>query len=137
MHEGRGQKVRLFGVDCPERHQDFGQRAKKETSALVFGKEVTVLTQGNDLYGRTLGVVELNDGRTLNHLLIQRGMCWWYERYAPNDIRAKKLEESARKEKLGLWEMPHPIPPWEFRKVTKAKAVLKGAGTDKRRGFGN
>ena len=134
MHEGRGEKVRLYGIDCPEKNQDFEQRAKKETSALVFNKEVKVLTQGNDRYGRTLGIVELNDGRSINHLLIERGMCWWYKRYAPNDIHAKKLEESARKEKLGLWVMPNAVPPWEFRKVAKAKDVRKDAG--KGRGFG-
>ena len=135
MHKGRGEKVRLFGIDCPEKNQDFGERAKKETSALVFGKDVTVFMQGYDRYGRMLGIVGLKDGQTVNHLLIQRGMCWWYERYAPNDIQAKNLPVGARKEKLGLWEMPNPTPPWEFRKVAKAKDVRKDAGA-KSRGFG-
>lgn len=57
MRSGRAVKVRLEGIDCPERGQDFGTRAKQGASDLVFGKTVTVEVTGEDRYGRTLGFV--------------------------------------------------------------------------------
>lgn len=58
MHNGRAEKVRLHGIDCPEKGQAFGQRAKQFTSALVFGKEVTVTVHDSDKYGRTIDEVK-------------------------------------------------------------------------------
>src|SRR5205809_3843723 len=66
MHNGKAERIRLSGIDCPEKGQAFGQRAKQFTSALVFGKEVTVAVQDSDKYGRTIGEVKLLDGRVLN-----------------------------------------------------------------------
>ena len=65
MHNGKAERIRLSGIDCPEKGQAFGQRAKQFTSALVFGKEVTVAVQDSDKYGRTIGEVKLLDGRVL------------------------------------------------------------------------
>src|SRR2546422_9117216 len=85
MHNGRAEKIRLHGIDCPEKGQAFGQRAKQFTSTLVFGKEVTVTVQDSDKYGRTIGEVTLLDGRVLNHELVKAGLAWWYRKYAPED----------------------------------------------------
>jgi Staphylococcal nuclease homologue len=68
LHGGRAEKIRLNGIDCPEKLQAFGQRAKQFTSKLVFGKEVTVNTFGHCKYRRTIGEVILPDGRMLNRL---------------------------------------------------------------------
>src|SRR5256886_10073124 len=59
MHNGKAERIRLSGIDCPEKGQAFGQRAKQFTSALVFGKDVTVQVLGHDKYGRTIGEVTL------------------------------------------------------------------------------
>jgi len=61
-------KIRLYGVDCPESHQDYGQKAKEFTSGLVFGQNVEVKVMDTDRYGRTVSVVTVgtiilnNDG---------------------------------------------------------------------------
>jgi micrococcal nuclease len=56
MHGTRAEKVRLNGIDCPEKRQAFGQRAKQFTSKLAFGKDVTMKTSGHDKYGERLGM---------------------------------------------------------------------------------
>jgi micrococcal nuclease len=114
MHDGRAEKIRLNGIDCPEKRQAFGQRAKQFTSKLAFGKDVTVKSFGHDKYGRTIGDVILPDGRILNQELIKAGLAWWYEKYS-KDMVLRDQEVKARTAKLGLWVYPDPVPPWEWR----------------------
>jgi endonuclease YncB( thermonuclease family) len=105
----------LSGIDCPEKGQAYGTRAKQAASALVFGKEVTLQTHGKDKYERTIGDVLLPDGTNVNHELVKEGWYWWYRKYAPQDAELEKLEKEARDAKNGLWAEPTPIPPWEWR----------------------
>lgn len=115
MHLGRSERVRLYGVDCPEKNQDYGTAAKKFTSQMVFGATVTVEYRGEDRYGRTLGWVVAPDGRVLNVELVKAGMAWWYREYDPRDTVLERAEQQARAAKRGLWSRENPIPPWEFR----------------------
>ncbi len=115
MHDGQPEKIRLWGIDCPEKTQAFGQKAKQKTSELAFGKNVTVNKKDTDRYGRTVGEVILPDGSSLNKELARTGFAWWYRRYDPHDHAFARLEASAKAEKLGLWADPNPIPPWEYR----------------------
>ena len=114
MHGTRAEKIRLNGIDCPEKRQAFGQRAKQFTSKLAFGKDVTIKTFSHDKYGRTIGDVILLDGRILNQELIKAGLAWWYEKYSRNTM-LRDLEAEARTAKHGLWVYPDPIAPWEWR----------------------
>ena len=82
-HAGRAERIRLNGIDCRERRQAFGTRARQFTSCLAFGKEVTVRVTGRDRYGRTLADVTLPDGTDLNHELVRAGYAWWFRKYAP------------------------------------------------------
>lgn len=107
-------KIRLHGIDCPEKSQDFGNVAKEFLSTLVFGKTVSVKKLDTDRYGRTIGMV-LIDSVNVNEELLKAGLAWHYKYYDKSLLWAK-LEETARKEKKGLWSMPNPIPPWDFRK---------------------
>jgi micrococcal nuclease len=116
LHNQRPERIRLSGIDCPEKGQAFGQRAKHAASALAFGKEVTLLTHGLDKYGRTLADVLLPDGTNANFTLVKDGWCWWYRKYAPGDIVLEGLETAARAGRKGLWADPQPVPPWEWRK---------------------
>lgn len=116
MRDGRGEKVRLHGVDSPEKSQAYGQRAKQFTSSLVFGKTVTVEIQDRDRYGRTVGTVVLPDGRSLNMELVRAGLAWWYRKYAPRASQLRALEAEAREAKRGLWADPSPVPPWSYRR---------------------
>ena len=107
-------KVRLNGIDCPEKGQPFGARAKRFTSELAFGKPVTVRPFGKDRYGRVLGDVVLPDGRVLNQELVAAGMAWHYTQYSKDETLAR-LERQARAAGLGVWSEARPVAPWEFR----------------------
>jgi endonuclease YncB( thermonuclease family) len=113
-------KIRLYGIDCPEKSQDFGNRAKQFTSGMVFGKAVQVLVEDTDRYGRTVGTVMIN-GKTLNEELVKAGFAWVYSQYCKKPIcnQWKGYEETARNAKIGLWSQPNPTPPWEFRHGAK------------------
>ncbi len=119
LHTGKAERIRLHGIDCPEKKQAYGQKAKHAASALVFGKEVTLHTFGKDKYGRTIGDVLLPDGTNVNQELVKEGWCWWYRKYAPGDTMLERLESEAREAKKGLWVEPNPVPPWEWRKRSR------------------
>ena len=116
LHTQHPERIRLSGIDCPEKAQAFGQKAKHAASALAFGKEVTVQTHGHDKYKRTIGEVILPDGMNLNQELVKQGWCWWYRKYATGDTVLEGLETEAREARKGLWVEPTPTPPWEWRK---------------------
>ena len=116
LHRQRPERIRLSGIDCPEKGQAFGKRAKHAASDLTFGREVTLQTFGKDKYGRTLGDVFLLDGTNVNQELVKQGWCWWYRKYAPEDTVLEGLENEAREGRKGLWADLHPVPPWEWRK---------------------
>jgi micrococcal nuclease len=120
MHNGKGEIIRLYGVDCPEKNQDFGTKAKQFTSGMVFGKVVDVEPVVTDRYGRTVGLVKI-DGKYLSEEIIRAGLGWVYTRYCDKSFCSswKKLEEQARQNKTGLWSIPNPTPPWEFRRGKK------------------
>ena len=119
LHSNRAERIRLNGIDCPEKGQAYGKKAKQATSALVFGKQVTLQTFGKDKYGRTIADVLLPNGTNVNHTLVKDGWCWWYRKYAPGDTELETLEKSAREAKKGLWVDSAPIPPWVYRKANR------------------
>ena len=83
MRHGKAVKVRLYGIDCPESHQDYGMKAKKFASSLAYGREVGVIYKDKDRYGRIIGDIILPDGRSVNQELVREGFAWWYRQYAP------------------------------------------------------
>ena len=116
LHDQHPERIRLSGIDCPEKGQAYGQKSKQAASALVFGKEVTLQTHGKGRYRRTLADVLLLDGTHVNHELAKHGWCWWYRKYAAGNAELEKLESEAREAQRGLWADPHPVPPWEWRR---------------------
>jgi micrococcal nuclease len=115
LHNGKAERIRLNGVDCPEKKQAFGQKAKQFTSSLVFGRTVVVVPIDKDRYKRLVGDVVLPDGVNLSYELVKAGLAWWYRKYS-DDVILAVLELEAQLERRGLWTDPHPIPPWEWRK---------------------
>ena len=113
-------KIRLYGVDCPESHQDYGSKAKEFTSGLVFGKEVSVKVMDTDRYGRNVGVVNVGS-MVLNEELLKNGMAWYYAQYCKSSFCSQwsQYQEEAKNRKAGLWSMSNPTPPWEFRRAGK------------------
>ena len=120
MHNGSAERIRLWGIDCPEKRQPFGTRASQFTGDLAFGKDVKVLVHDVDRYGRTVGEVILPDGRSLNRELVRAGLAWWYQHYAPYDRELERLEAAARAARRGLWADKDPVPPWEWRRERRA-----------------
>jgi len=112
-------KIRLAGIDAPEKQQAFGNRSKESLSDMVFDKTVNVETEKRDRYGRQIGKVLVN-GQDVNLAQIERGMAWFYRQYqreqSPNDRRLyEAAEDAAKAGKRGLWRDTEPVPPWDFR----------------------
>jgi micrococcal nuclease len=107
-------RIRLHGIDCPEKGQDFSNVAKEFLSNYVFGKTVSVNEMDVDRYGRTIGMVVV-DSVNVNEKLLEAGLAWHYTYYDKNPAWTK-LEHEAKNKKLGLWSLPNPIPPWDYRK---------------------
>jgi micrococcal nuclease len=118
LKDKRPVRIRLFGIDSPERDQDFGTRARQFTSNKVFRKTVEVVPVEKDQYRRLVAKVYIN-GKYLNQMIVAEGFAWWYKRYAPKDVDLKEAENEARSSKKGLWSHPKPIPPWKFRRQNK------------------
>jgi len=118
-------KIRLSGIDAPEKKQPFGSRSKESLAELAFDKKVNVETSKRDRNGRQIGKVLVN-GRDVNLVQVERGMAWFYREYqrelASNDRRLYEAAEVAAKaEKRGLWHEPDPVAPWEFRHAKRAR----------------
>ena len=107
-------KIRLAGIDTPEKKQPFGNKAKQALSNLAFQKQALVEIAAKDRYGRTIGVVFV-DGLNVNAELVKQGMAWVYRKYT-DDERLYVLESEAKQAKRGLWLDKNPIPPWEWRR---------------------
>ena len=107
-------RIRMNGIDCPERKQAFYQSAKNALAGYIFNKEVKLVTTGRDRNKRIIATVYY-DGTNINLAMIQNGYAWHYKKYSTDSVYAK-AEQQARIAKKGLWRMDHPIAPWDFRK---------------------
>ena len=116
LRDGRQVKVRLYGIDSPEKGQAFGQQAQGLTAALVAGRQVDVEQKDVDRYGRIVGLVEVN-GQSLNELIIQNGYAWVFAEYCNEKFCDDwvRLEGTARQQKKGMWQDSVVVPPWEWR----------------------
>ena len=122
-------KIRLYGIDAPEKSQAFGQKSKQHLSSLVFGKDISVKVHNTDRYGRTVGTVFI-DGRDVNLEMLKAGLAWHYKYYDSTPAYAA-AESAARAAKLGLWQDKNPINPYEFRKGnTRAQPEEVGSVTN-------
>jgi endonuclease YncB( thermonuclease family) len=119
LHKKHPERIRLSGIDCPEKGQPFEEKAKHAMSALVLGKEVKVQIHGKGKDRHTLADVVLSDGTNVNKMLVAEGWCWWYPKYALQNRELKRIESEARVGKRGLWADPYPVPPWEWQKWRK------------------
>ena len=113
-------KIRLQGIDAPEKAQAFGEKSKQSLYDMVHGKTVQVSFTKNDKYGRIVGKVFL-DTQDICHQQIKSGLAWHYKKYQdeqPEKDRSaySTSELTAKNQQLGLWSEPQPIPPWDYRK---------------------
>lgn len=112
-------KIRLQGIDAPEKKQAFGTKSKELMGEKVAGQEVVVTWTEKDRYGRVLGEVMIGT-RHINLEMVQEGMAWHYKQYSKSKELAA-AEDEARMAKKGLWADKEPVPPWEFRKQEREK----------------
>jgi len=116
LKDGQTEIVRLAEIDCPEKAQAFGKRAKQFTAELCFGKYVKLRGDNKrDQYKRIVATIIIDDTLNLNSELLKAGYAWHFKRYSNNSEYAL-LEETARQQRIGLWAGPNPVAPWEWRK---------------------
>lgn len=108
-------RVRLVGIDCPERGQPFSARARRFTSELVLGRDVRIEEDGRDRYDRILGRVFVGP-RDVNRALVEEGLAWRYERDGDGDPALADAERAARAARRGVWSTSNPVPPWQWRR---------------------
>lgn len=121
LMDGKEQTVRFAHIDCPEKKQPFGKKAKQFVSDLSFGTYVTLIVDDKnkyDRYQRIIAEIILEDGRNLNKELVKNGLAWHFKKYSDNEEYAQ-LENKARINKIGIWSEANPIPPWDWRKPKK------------------
>lgn len=118
-------RVRICGIDAPERRQPFGDASKRRMSGLVYLEPVVVLYRKTDRYGRIVGAVR-QDGMDVGLALIQQGLAWHYKAYQSEQTLIDRFlygraERQARSDRKGLWSQPESIAPWEFRRSGRAQ----------------
>lgn len=119
LTEGKNQfRIRLNGIDAPEKGQDFYRVAKDRLSQLLAGRTVRIKSSGKDKYGRLIADVYLEDNRWVNLELVNNGLAWHFKKYSSNS-QLHAAEQAARAARVGIWSQPNPIAPWSFRSRKK------------------
>ena len=111
-------KVRLYGIDAPEKKQDYGKKSTRLLKKLIDNETVQVVVTGKDKYHRKIGKIFF-EGQYINLVMVQNGAAWWYKKYAKKDVEFKMAEKWAKESKIGLWEKKKPVAPWKWRKKHK------------------
>ncbi len=112
-------KIRLYGIDAPERTQDYGRNATRALeSALEPYNEIDIVIRDKDRYGRIVGEI-FAGGSNINLIMLLEGHCWHYKKYS-KEASYSEAEVKAKGNNLGLWANSLSIPPWEFRRAVKS-----------------
>lgn len=114
LKEKQQYKIRLAEIDAPEKNQDFGTTSRQNLSDLVYRKNVTIQYDQKDRYGRIIGYITVG-GKDVNKEQLSKGMAWFYTDYGKRRDY-KEVSAIAKSNKIGLWQKPNPIEPWNFRK---------------------
>ena len=117
-------RIRVAGIDAPEKKQAFGQRSKMSLGDLAFGLPATADCRESDRYGRSVCVVTVQ-GRDVGLEQVRNGLAWWYRKYSKTQTPQERAEyeageDYAKGRRLGLWADPVPAPPWDWRKARKS-----------------
>lgn len=121
---GERVRVRLFGIDAPEKDQDFALPARKKLTRLVYDKQIRVEVQDMDKYGRYVGKVYAG-ARYVNRFMLKEGLAWLYRHYAAGDELLAEAESRARAAARGIWSSVSPLRPRKFRS-NKGNAAKEG-----------
>ncbi len=118
MMRGQKVKVRIHGIDAPERNMPFYKASKNYLADLIGNRQVMLTLVEKDRYGRWVARVRLTDKTDVGSKMVAAGMAWHFTRYS-SDRKMASLQKKARAAKLGLWRDPKPMPPWEVRKTRR------------------
>jgi endonuclease YncB( thermonuclease family) len=127
----RQHRIRLDGIDAPERTQPYGQRARQSLAQLAYGRAAIVNCPKVDRYGREVCRVTI-DGVDVGLEQIRRGLAWHYVKYAHEQravdrARYAQAESEARARSAGLWSFEDPVPPWDYRRGERAELSPNGS----------
>jgi endonuclease YncB( thermonuclease family) len=116
-------KVRIAGIDAPEKVQAFGSRSQSNLGQMAFQKQATADCPKRDRYGRLICKVFV-DGQDVGLRQITDGMAWWFQKYgkeqSPEDRAAyEQAETMAKIRRVGLWTDTNPTPPWDWRHIRR------------------
>ena len=114
LPDGERVRVRLYGIDAPEKDQDFALPARKKLTRLVYDKPVRVEVQDIDKYGRYVGKVYAG-ARYVNRFMLKEGLAWLYRHYAADDAVLAEAEARARAAARVIWTTASPLRPRIFR----------------------
>ena len=114
-------RIRMYGMDAPEKTQDYGSESRQALEKLVAGKNLSVEVKNKDRYGRTVAIIYA-DGKNVNEEMVKTGNAWWYQEYAKKDAQFEEYQENAKQKKLGLFSRKGYTEPWNYRKEKKAAA---------------
>ena len=112
--KGKEIKIRLVEIDAPEMDQPFGVESKRFLKKLIENKKVTLISEGKDRYGRTLGELFVNKDN-LNETMVKSGFAWVYDRYVKSPL-LYSYQDEAKSKNLGIWQSENPIAPWVWRR---------------------
>ena len=112
---GQNYRIRLFGIDAPEKGQDFYQKSKDRLGQLCKEGPINIKIRNKDYFGRWVADAYSFKGEFINQTMIKDGLAWHFTKYS-KDPTLKKLESDARDSLLGIWSIKDPTPPWEYRK---------------------
>jgi micrococcal nuclease len=115
---GQNYRIRLFGIDAPEKGQDFYQKSKDRLGQLCKEGPILIKIRNKDYFGRWVADAYSVKGDFINQAMVKEGMAWHFTKYS-KDPTLKKLERDARDAKIGIWSIRDPIAPWDFRKSKK------------------
>lgn len=114
-------KIRLEEIDAPEMDQPYGLKSKQLLSLLTDKKLVYLKVSGNDKYNRVLATIYDENMRNINLIMVRMGMAWAYKGYV-KDPAYFEAQQLAQQQKIGLWQDPDPIAPYDWRKQPKANS---------------
>jgi len=115
IRNGIQTRIRMEGIDAPERGMDYYKAAKDYLGNLCMNKRLRLVGTKKDRYGRIVAKSYLADGRELGEEMVRAGLAWHFTKYS-SSFRLARLEREARAARRGLWSINNPKPPWEYRK---------------------
>jgi micrococcal nuclease len=120
--DGRRERIRLCGIDAPEKSQPLGQESKQALERMALGKQVAFTAIEKDRYGRTVAEVFVlgEPEHFINGDMVEAGLAYHYAQYSgkcPNGNAIAEAETLAKSKRSGVWADARAIKPWDYRKT--------------------